>query len=384
MSGPLERLTVVDLSGGVAGALTTLLLADNGANVLKVEPLGGDKFRLFPPMVVWNRGKRSITLDIGTPDGKAILLKTLGSADILLESYRPGKTKELGIDYPVLHGKFPSLIYCSLTGYGQEGSNKDRVEYDGLVQAQVGLQWLQEGHRDGPIYLGFQMPSYGAGFVASYGILAALHARTKTGLGQHVDASLLGGSVIMQRWGWSEPVPETVDPPRLAMAMTRRWKCGDDEFLWCHTGARGSFERLMKALDMGEFLSESAGATRIDAVTSPETMAAMVKKATETFASKPRAEWMDILDDADIPNRPVFYPGESFDDEQANVIGAFTTVEDAVHGKLKEVAPPFRFERTPSGEPSPAPQVGEHNREVLLELGYSDNDVDRLQEEGII
>ena len=366
MSGPLDGLTVVDLSQGMPGALATMLLADNGARVVKVEPPGGDPFCSFPPTTVWSRGKRSIVLDVAEPRARRDLLRLLSTADVLLESFRPGETARLGIDYRALSHQLPRLIYCSLTGYGQEGSERDRFGYDGLVQARTGLQWIQQGHREGPIYMGFATPSYAGGFVASYGILAALHARAATGRGQHVDASLRSSTIVMQRWLWSDVVADAPEPVRLS--IVRMLQCQDGEYLWVHTGARGSFERLMKVLDLMEFLPDGGG-VRPDSTTTQEEADRLAERVRQALASKPRAEWMAILDDADIPNRQVLYPGESFADEQVNAIGTVITVEDPELGPLREVAPPYRFDRTPSGHPGPAPRVGEHTDEVLAELG---------------
>ena len=381
MSGPLEGLRIIDLSRGSAGALATMLLSDNGAEIIKVEPTDGDPYRFYPPLVVWNRGKRSIGLAINKPSGKKVLLNLLEGSDVLLESFRPGVTSTLGIDYPSLKLKFPKLIYCSLTGYGQTGSESGRPGYDSLVQAQVGLQWLQEGHRDGPIHLGFAAPSYSGGFTASYGILAALHARAKTGLGQHVDASLRRGAIMMQRWGWGEPVPEVAEPPRLG--MTRVFQCGDGEYLWTHTGARGSFERLMGVLGLIEFV-EGNSRTRMDTVTTKEVVVELNQRAEEIFASKSRSEWQDLLDAADVPNRPLLYPGEAFADIQVNFIEAITTVDDPNLGPLREVAPPYRFELTPHGTPSSAPLAGEHTLLILKELGYSSDEIQELKRDSVI
>ena len=385
MSGPLDGLSIIDLSQGVAGALATMLLGDNGARIVKVEPPGGDSFRVLPPLRVWNRGKKSITLDLGKPQAKDVLFRLLYDADVLLETYQPGVTARLGIDYPSLRDRYSKLIYCSLTGYGQEGSEKDRPAYDGLVQARTGLQWLQEGHRDGPIYLGFAIPSYSAGFMASYGILAALHARAKTGQGQHVDTSLRNGTIMMQRWGWSEPVPDAPEPGGRLM-MTRVFQCGDGEYLWTHTGARGSFERLMRALGLTEFIAERTGTqgARMDTITTREVAAQLNKRAEEVFASKTRAEWMDHLDGYDIPNRPSQYPGEAFDDEQVNIIGAITDVEDPELGTLREIAPPYRFELTPHGQPGPAPRPGEHTDTVLEGLGFSQEEIRSFRDQGVV
>ena len=381
MSGPLQGLSVVDFSRDMAGALATMLLADNVASVIKVEPPGGDPFRRNPPMVVWNRGKKSIILDLRKPQASEVVSRLLDGADILVESYRPGVSARLGIDYASLKDRYPHLVYCSISGYGQEGSDRDRRGHDGLVQARMGLQWLQEGHRKGPIYMGFAFPAYSAAFTATYGILAALHVRARTGLGQHVDASLRSGTVIMNRWAWAEKAPEAPELPRLE--MTRMFKCGDGEYLWTHTGARASLERLLRLLGLAEFMTDQ-GEVRVDTITTRETWARLNQRAEAIFASRPRAHWIELLDAADVPNRPVLYAGDAFEDEQVKAIGAVATVHDPVLGPLKEVAPPFRFEITPTTVPGPAPRPGEHTLEVLAGLGFNDGEIQSLQDAGAV
>lgn len=385
MSGPLNQLKIVDLSLGAAGALATMLLGDNGATIIKVEPPGGDPARIVPALRVWNRNKKSVILDLTKPQSIGVLMKLLEDADVLLETYQPGITAQLGIDYATLKDRYPKLIYCSLTGYGQEGEEKNHSPADGLVQARTGLQWLQEGHRDGPVYLGFAIPSYSAGFMASYGILAALHARAKTGLGQQVDTSLRNATIMMQRWGWSAPVADAPEPGGRLM-MTRSFLCGDGEYLWTHTGARGSFERLMKALGMTEFIAERAGfhGARMDTITTKEIAAEFNKLAEEIFASKSRSEWMEYLDGFDIPNRPSQYPGEAFDDEQVNAISAIVEVEDPELGTLREVAPPYRFASTPHSNPGPAPRPGEHTDLILGQLGFSVEEIKDFKDQRVV
>ena len=175
---PLEDLTVLDLSWGTAGAVTTMLLADRGAAVVKVEPPGGDPFRATPGYAVWNRGKRSVVLDLGEPGDLASFREVAETADVVVESFSPGTTSRLGIDEPTLRfSRNPGLVYCSITGYGRTSAYRDRPGYDGLVQAHLGLQNEQPGLRDGPVFLHTPLPSFGAALLASAGIRAALVAR---------------------------------------------------------------------------------------------------------------------------------------------------------------------------------------------------------------
>ena len=179
MAPVLDGLRVVDLSWGLAGPVTTMLMADYGAEVIKVEPSGGDRFRDYPGNLVWNRGKKSVVLDLTRPADVASFRDLASTADVLVESFRPGTTDRLGIGYEELHAENPRLVYCSITGYGRHSAASSRPAYDGLVQARSGIQNEQAGHRSGPVYLYVPLPSYGAMFLASCAIHAALHARAK-------------------------------------------------------------------------------------------------------------------------------------------------------------------------------------------------------------
>src|SRR5262249_20955088 len=199
---PLEGVTVIDLSWGTAGAVTTMLLADRGATVVKVEPPGGDPCRSEAGYVVWNRSKRSVVLDLREPGDLDAFRDLAARADVLVESFAPGVTARLGIDEPTLHGLNDRLVYCSITGYGPAGALRDRPGYDGLVQARLGLQNEQPGLRPGPVFLHTPLPSFGAALLASAGIRAALVARDRISVGQWVETSLAQGALLWMTQVW--------------------------------------------------------------------------------------------------------------------------------------------------------------------------------------
>jgi len=384
MPGPIADVTVLDLSSGMAGSLCTMLLADNGASVLKVDPPGGDPLAKGAAFRVWLRGKKSVTLDLETQEGKDILFRLLPTADVLFETYQPGVAKRMGIDYETLKQRAPHLVYCSLTPYGQDSADKDRPAYDGLVQAQMGLQTTQPGHRPPPIYMGFAFPSFSGAYSASYGILGALHARTVTGRGQFVDASLRGGSIVMNRWGWAAIPPEEGGAPRGEGGLTRAWQCSDG-LLWTHTGARGSYERMLGALGLADKLpKEVLAASRMDQTMTPAQRSQLLKDVEAVMASHKRQEIMGLMDDADVPNRPVLRAGEAFNDEQVKAIGGVVTVADPELGDLREVAPPFDFEKTRPTTPATAPKLGIHTAEILGRAGYTAEDIQGLRFRGVI
>ena len=250
MSGPLAGCKVVDLSWGVAGPFATMFMADYGADVIKVEPPGGDPYRdLLPAYRVWQRGKQSLILDLKSDSGQQLLRRLLEDADVLLESYAPGVTDRLGISYAALSADYPRLVYCSIRGYGQEAAS-EHAGFDALVQARAGLFGEQAGVREGPVFSYYPLASYGAGYLAAIGTLAALHVRHSTGTGQHVDTSLMDGVLAHFALQFSQ-----ADKPTAAFRAFRgvkrhvaptvdSYSCSDGRFLHIHTGAKGAFERI--------------------------------------------------------------------------------------------------------------------------------------------
>ena len=232
MAGVLDGLDVLDLSWGISGPMTAMLLGDNGARVTKIEPPGGDPFREYlSGYQVWNRGKRSAIIDLENSEQRDLFLNLVDRADVLIESYAPGTTEQLGIDYETLHERNPRLIYCSITGYGSEGNHIHRRAIDALVSARTGHMWESRGvvggtiaklsgvegimpgleapegcwvgaERDGPLFAGIPWPSHAACYLATLAISAAIRARGLTGRGQHVHTSLMQGAICSTLGAW--------------------------------------------------------------------------------------------------------------------------------------------------------------------------------------
>src|SRR5208337_2071174 len=196
MAGPLDGYTVLDLSSGVAGPMAGMFFADYGANVIKIEPPGGDPFRgRLPAYQVWNRGKRSLTLDLKTVAGRKILTRLLRDADLLIESFAAGVSEKLGVDYPAVSARFPRLIYCSISGYGDPTLDREHDGFEALVHARSGLCNEQPGFRPGPNFCYFPTASYGAAILIAIGAMAALYRRGSSSGGQHVRTSLMNGAL---------------------------------------------------------------------------------------------------------------------------------------------------------------------------------------------
>ena len=203
MPGALEDVRVLDLSWGIAGALGVLLLAEQGADVVKVEPPGGDPFRDYSGYAVWNRSRRSVTIDLKSPEGVEAFHRLAADADVLVETFRPGVMDRLGVGFDALHARNERLVYASCPAYPEGHRWADRPGYDALVQASSGQQWEQPGWRMGPIFLHVPLPSMAAMFLVPTGILAALVAREETGRGQHVRTSLLQGAMLFTTQIWT-------------------------------------------------------------------------------------------------------------------------------------------------------------------------------------
>ena len=212
MAAVLQGLRVLDLSRCLAGSMTAMLLGDYGADVTKIEPPSGDPMRNHPGHLVWDRGKRSVVLDLTTTADVDTMYELARRSDVLIESFSPGRATELGVDYPTLSITNSRLIHCPITGYGRQGPWADRPGWDGLVQARSGMQSEQPAvGRDGPVFLHTPLPSYGAFFLASAAVNAALRVREQTGRGQWVETSLRQGAMLWTTMIWTRA--ETPTPP---------------------------------------------------------------------------------------------------------------------------------------------------------------------------
>jgi crotonobetainyl-CoA:carnitine CoA-transferase CaiB-like acyl-CoA transferase len=362
-TGPLAGLRVLDLTRGRAGGLAAMLLSDYGADVLRIEPPGGDplwdELSGYP---VWHRGKQVIELDLRAARAQAALRGRLGVADVLLESFAPGTMARFGLAYADVAASAPRLIYASISGYGQVGADRDRPGYDALVQARSGVAHFQGAGRGRPVPCMLPWPSLGGGLLAVIGVLAALQVRRWSGRGQLVDTSLLDG-VLAQ----STMFVLAVDRPTAAFAGPGRlsgtaptmavYECGDGGHLQIHTGQRGAFERLVRAtgLDASEFVAQSdARHFRGD----PTGAARFQHALGEALRSRTRDEWVETLAGADVAAAPCLAPGDALRHAQTRAIGMAVELNDPVLGVVTQVGLPIRFAATPGEVRGPAVRRG--------------------------
>jgi crotonobetainyl-CoA:carnitine CoA-transferase CaiB-like acyl-CoA transferase len=371
MPGALSGIRVIDCSRGTAGPRATGILADYGADVVWVEPPGGDPLRerLAVEYSVFNRGKRSATLDVSNELDRDMLLELVCSADVFVESWRPGVADRMGVGYDAVHALAPTVVYGSISGFGVDGPYRDVPGYEALVHAIVGTMGEQVGHREGPIFEGLPFASIGAGYLAAIGILAALYRRHEDGVGRHVETSLLDGAIsyLSMMWGDSDAGSPPPQPGSIRL-VSGSFRCAEGEYIGVHTGAVGAFGRLMKVLGLDDRIPASETGMDIGVPLTPEQRQLLSTQVHDIFARRPRSEWLDRLLAADICAVPHLHPGEVFDEPQTTHNEMVAVVDDPALGPIEQVAPAAKMARTPGAVRRAAPRAGEHTDEVLAEV----------------
>ncbi len=366
MAGILDGIRIIDASQNLAGALVTLLMAEQGADVIKVEPSGGDALRrLEPGHFVWYRSKRSVALDLDTDNGRAQMRKLLDRADVLLESAAPAESARLGFDHAELSGHLPHLIHCKISGYGMDHPWRDRPAIEALVAARTGLYHHQAGvRRDGPTFMYCPYANYGAAFLALLGICGAMRVRLHTGRGQFVDTSLMDGVVFFTNmlWQWSEmPVPEfnyfldytTPYPVWL-------YECADGRWLHHMRTEKGDTFALARVLGIPR-------PSHANMLTDAERWR-FNDQVIAAFKTRARDEWIARLREADIPVEAVMPAETAFDRAQTRANGMVAIVEDPERGKVTQIGIPIRFSKCASAIKGPAPSPGQHTAEVARQI----------------
>lgn len=376
MLRPLRGLRVLDLSTGLAGLRASGTMADLGADVVWVEPPGGAPRRheLAVEYAVFNRGKRSVMLDIGSATAERNLL--LSNADVLVEDRPPHIAVTEGLDFKTVHKQYPSLVHCSITGFGAEGVHSQLAARESIVHAVIGTMGEQAGHRDGPIYEGVPFATIGAGYLGALGTLTALVARARDGQGRHVETSLYDGALVYLAMLWGDTdagapnanhTQDSFMPAGSGRLITGSFLCADGEYIGVHTGAVGAFGRLMKLLGLDDQIPCDAGGRDMGIPLSAEEQAILHGNIHDIFASRSRAEWVSAMADADVCGIPALRPTEVFDEPQTRHNGMVLRLNDPTLGPLEQVAPPIRFMGERELHVDPAPFAGQHTNEVLAE-----------------
>jgi crotonobetainyl-CoA:carnitine CoA-transferase CaiB-like acyl-CoA transferase len=396
-AGPLAGLRVVELSHILAAPTCGLMLADLGADVVKIErPPKGDMTRWdtieedrmgaeTASFMTVNRNKRSLALDLKSEAGKAVLGRLLARADVLVENYRPGVLDRLGFGYDELKARCPRLVYCSITGYGRSGPLAERGGFDLVAQAMSGLMSVTgEGPDRPPVKCGSPMTDIGAGILAAMGILAAVHERERSGRGQLVDTSLLEAGIAFTYWQSALVFASGMTPRAMGSAhpLYAPYQAFETADGWIALGTsnEANWRRLLDALDLPA-LGEDPRFRDADA--RMKNRAALEALLAERFRTRSTEAWLAALEPVGIPLGPVLTVNEMHDHPQVRAREMVTEVEHSRLGPVPALGCPVKFSTQPSIRKRGAPLLGEHSREVLRECGYGEAEIEALLRDGV-
>ncbi len=386
MTSALGDLRVVDLTTVRSGPTCTKILADFGADVVRVERPGpGEGGRVFYDQADLHRNKRSAVVNLQDPRGVEIVRRLAARADVLVENYRPDVKRRLGIDYETLSRDNPRLVYASISGFGQEGPYRDRPGYDQIVQGMSGLMWLTGTPEAAPLRVGIPIGDLLAGYFCALGILVALHERQTSGRGQFLATSLLEalvGSLSFQAVKYlnTGQVPPPVGNHHPLTAPMGVYRAADG-FMNLAVGNDEMFARLARAVGAPALADDprfSRGQARV------KNRAALDEILTDRLSTRPVAEWIAVLNEAGVACGPIYTVDQVFADPQVRQSRLVHEQLHAAFGPVKVLGLPLHLERTPPSVRTPAPLPGAHTREVLGEVGYGDADIDALERAGVI
>lgn len=378
MPGPLDGIRVVDLTSHLAGPYCTMLLADMGADVIKVERPGlGDETRKSPPFVsgegaafmIVNRNKRSIVLDLKTDEGRANCMRLVEQADVLVENYRPGVADRIELGWEQLHTVNPRLVYCSISGFGQTGPFSAKGGFDLMAQAMSGLMAVCGQADGGPLRLPIPISDLCGGMNGAFGVVNALYARERTGRGQRVDTSLYESALAMGPYEAAEYFTSGQAPRRLGQAhrLAAPYQIFPTSDGWVAIGAATQvfWERLCQLMGVSELAADprfDTGAKRV------ENYDALIEILSVHLGKETADEWIRRLDEAGIPVAPVLSHEQALTHPQTLAREMVVEVEHPTAGKVKVLGVPVKLSDTPAAVRAPAPLLGQHTGEILDEL----------------
>jgi crotonobetainyl-CoA:carnitine CoA-transferase CaiB-like acyl-CoA transferase len=395
MSTALGDLVILDLSHALAGPFASTMLGDYGAEIIKIEPLDGEIARAWGPpfygdetayFVNLNRNKKSVAIDLKHPDGKALFFRLLEHADVVLENLRVGTVARLGLDYEHARERQPGIIYCSISGFGQNGPYRDRAALDLVVQAESGMMSITGEPGGRGVRAGVSIADITAGMYAAFGIVAAVHARARTGRGQFIDVSMLEGQLGILSGMVGAYLADRIVPGPLGTAygallpyQTFRTKTRD---IAIGIGSDKLWRAFCPLLGLPQLTDDPRYKT--NAVRNAN-RPSLVEALQDAFLMKTYQEWAAILEPAGIPVGAINTIDQVVEHPQVIARGALVESTHPVAGTIRMVGPPVRMSDTPGSVRAPAPLLGEHTEQILRErLALNDEEIARLRTAGVI
>ena len=390
---PLDGITVLDLTRVLSGPYCTMLLADMGARVIKVEQPGkGDDTRAWGPpflegesayFLSINRNKESVTLDFKHAEGRAVLDRLIAKADVLVENFRPGTLTRIGLDYATLSAQYPRLVYCSISGFGHSGPRSKQPGYDAIMQAEGGLMSITGAADSPPVRLGVAIVDIVSGMFAAYGVAMALLARERTGRGQEVDLAMLDATVALLTYQAGNYFASGKVPARLgnrhpSIVPYETFSASDGEFVL----AVGNDEQWRRFCAVAELPADERFTTNRQRVSGYDALRPFV---ADRLREMPRQFWIDGLTKAGVPCGSVRNFDELFSDPQLDAREMIAMVEHATIGPMKALGIPIKLSDTPGAVRTPPPTLGQHTNAVLgRDLGFSADAIAALRRQQVI
>jgi crotonobetainyl-CoA:carnitine CoA-transferase CaiB-like acyl-CoA transferase len=393
---PLAGLTVIDLTRVLSGPYCTMILADMGARVIKVEQPGrGDDTRAWGPPFLGkesayflsiNRNKESLTLDLKKPAGRDLLMRLLDRADVLVENFRPGAMKRLGLDYETVAGRWPRVICCSISGFGQSGPRREQPGYDAVMQGEGGLMSIT-GDADGPPYrLGVAISDIVTGMFAAQGISMALLARIRTGRGQHVDIGMLDSTSALLTYQAAIYFATGAPPPRLGnrhptIVPYETFAASDGDFVLA-VGNDELWRTFCRVTELDALGTDPRFASNRDRVKNHGALKPILE---ERLKARTRAEWLSALTAEGVPCGSVRDVGEVLEDPHLHARDMVREVEHATLGAVRVLGVPMKLSDTPGQVRTGPPTLGQHTDHILsADLGLTDDEIRTLRKDGVV
>ena len=391
----LDGLRVLDVTQVMAGPFCCMLLADMGADVIKIEkPKGGDDSRrMGPPFIngesaaflAMNRNKRSLVLDLKQPEGQVLFRRLAAQADAVVENFRPGTLEKLGLGYTALSANHPELIYCAISGFGQTGPYRERGGFDLVAQGMSGLMSITGHLGQPPVKVGVPIADLNAGMYAAYGVLCAYIHRLRTGRGQLVDTSLLEGGIAYTVWESAMYFATGVTPPPMGSAHRlaapyQAFRTADG-YLNLGAANQANWEKLCHVLERPDLLEDPRFGDNPSRTIRAGELAVELERV---FASRPTAEWLAKLDAAGVPVGPLYDIPAVYADPHVQARAMMVEVEHPTASRIKNIGIPVKLSETPGAIRRPAPILGQHTDEILAEFGFSPAEIAQLHHTRVI